>query len=222
VACILSSFCVDVDMNVVEAVDKQTKDTNYTEISDMTRFYILGSGVTNPVMRYAKTAMTLIDEIYDVYMQFELFIQMYYPSCRPLEDIQMKKIAKEARKVLVKCIQLLEPQNIYPYYNIVVREAICGDLMHSLASFPIFTLVLGLGIFPYGVVLTHRYLVRWAWWKQEHEKGGHSDGSPRSSIDAGSGDDDDSDNDSSDDESGSDDESPKKPNRRDLERRGVS
>mmetsp|Transcript_3923 Transcript_3923/g.9823 ORF Transcript_3923/g.9823 Transcript_3923/m.9823 type:complete len:519 (-) Transcript_3923:236-1792(-) len=161
----LSSFCHDVDANVIHMVENRVHGTNLTDVLDFTRYYLTGSGIMNPVMVYIKKARLYIDEILDVYLQFEGVVQSFYPTCSPLEDIKVRRIAKEARQVLQACSDLLEPSNVYPYYEEVVRGGVCQEVMHSLANFPMFTLFLGCVIFPYCAVMAHRYVVHWSYWK---------------------------------------------------------
>jgi len=161
----LSSFCHDVDANVIQLVENRVQGTNLTDVLDFTRYYLTGAGIMNPVMLYIKKARLYIDEILDVYVQFEGIVQSFYPTCSPLEDIKLRRIAKEARQVLQACTDLLEPSNVYPYYEEVVRGGVCQEVMHSLANFPMFTLFLGCVIFPYCAVMAHRYVVHWSYWK---------------------------------------------------------
>ena len=39
---------------------------------------------------------------------------------------------------------MLEPANIYPYYEGVVYDGVCRNVIHDLANFPVFTMILGL------------------------------------------------------------------------------
>lgn len=165
VSMVLGSFCYDVDTNVLNVVKSRVEGTNMTDIYGFAGFYITGRGVMNPAMGYSRRALWYINEINEVYSQFEGVIKAYYPTCHPLEEIRMEKIHKEAKSVLKHCATLLEPANIYPYYDNVVREGVCTEVIRSLATFPVFSLIMGLICFPYLAVVTHRYLVHWSYWK---------------------------------------------------------
>mmetsp|Transcript_101488 Transcript_101488/g.293638 ORF Transcript_101488/g.293638 Transcript_101488/m.293638 type:complete len:659 (+) Transcript_101488:66-2042(+) len=198
-ASLFSSFCIDVDDNVLSLVQLFTDQRNLTDVYDLSRFYILGWGNTNPALSYAKLALQDISLIYDIYVQFESLVDTEEVLCPPLANIDVHKIVREARHILRKCSMLLQPANLYPFYNKIVREALCRDLVTSLANFPVFTVIIGLVVFPVSVVYTHSHLVDWAFWKDSQlaingEEGGADvldDSSEASSFESEEGKDDD-------------------------------
>lgn len=165
-ASLFSSFCVDVDRNVLSLVGVFTERRNLTDVYDLSRFYIEGWGNTNPALSYAKIALQDIDLIYMLYKQFEGIVNAERIVCPPLQAVDVDAIVREAKHILKTCTMLLQPANLYPFYDKIVREALCRDLVSSLANFPVFTLLIGLAVFPVSAVFTHRYLVHWMLWKQ--------------------------------------------------------
>jgi len=169
-ASLFSSFCMEVDDNVLTLVNTFTRKRNLSEVYEICEFYLKGSGTMNPASRYAKVALQEIDLIYDVYLQFQPMVDAYKITCPVLEHVKIEEIAQEAKQILRHCSLMLEPANLYPFYQQMVREALCRDLMSSLASFPIFTVVSGLVIYPLSAFFTHRFLVRWVHWKIHTEQ----------------------------------------------------
>jgi len=163
-AILASTYCVDVDDNTITAL---SAFTNNTVLIAAAEYYILGAGRTNPLVEQAGDALVQIGLLENVYMQFEGVVNSFTVTCVPLEEIHMKQLVKEARLILGSCITLLQPSNVYPYYDKAVRGILCQDIINSLANFPIFAVILGLVCFPILVVQTHRFLVRWLAWKQE-------------------------------------------------------
>jgi len=80
--------------------------------------------------------------------------------------VKIEFVAREARSVLKTCSMMMEPANLYPFYNQMVREALCRDLTMSFSTFPVFTVLLGLVVYPLTAVVTHRFLVHFTYWKR--------------------------------------------------------
>lgn len=163
-----SSFCVDVDNNMLTLASSFTEPRNLTDVYEMCEFYLKGSGTNNPAAKYSKMALQQINLIYDVYLQFKPVVDSYGVSCPALKSVKIEQISREAKYILRHCSLMLEPANLYPIYQKMVHEALCRDLVASLASFPVFTVILGLVVYPLSAVFTHRFLVSWAMWKKSH------------------------------------------------------
>lgn len=102
--------------------------------------------------------------------------------------VDVEKIFAEATLILNRVTMLLQPANLYPFYDDILHGVLCGEVVPSLANFLLLTFLVGLVLFPWCAILTHRYLIRWMHWKLDQDGvlyDGES-GSADSEIDSGS------------------------------------
>lgn len=171
-----SLFCRNVDENVLSYVDYYL--TNKTGMSaeqsgmvlNLTTFYINGS-VPSPLAIKAVTLRKYVSAIYQYYNTSNVKDNRDAPGsvCPALSDISPSKILLPVKYTLRNITRLLKASNIYPYYDGVVHQVMCGSVVATLGWTVVTQAIVGLVCFPACAVLTHRFLSSWAVWKANEE-----------------------------------------------------
>merc|ERR1719343_451132 len=101
----------------------------------------------------------------DHYTAFRMLEQ----ACPELEHVNVTRIALEARDVLEVSRHLLSGENVWPYYDRVIRAGACDSIVESIGWLTSLMFIMGLIFFPLCAIVTHRFLVRWADWAASNE-----------------------------------------------------
>lgn len=168
----LSHFCMNPDANTLAYAQFFG---NSTHVDDVTQFYITGD-VVNPVVTMADMGKKYIDGLEGIYRNFKSGIDFTESLCAESADaLNITNLGDEAIEVLANAKKILQARNIWPLYQVVVREGVCQDLIRSLSNMVILQCLVGLILFPMCAILAHRFLVKWSDWEQSVEDSGTSD-----------------------------------------------
>merc|ERR1712107_501254 len=99
-----------------------------------------------------------------LFHEYRLSVNMVEQACPELADINVTRIALEAQDVLDESKHLLSGENVWPYYDRVVRAGACDSIIETIGLLSSLMFVVGLIFFPLCAILTHRFLLRWADW----------------------------------------------------------
>jgi hypothetical protein len=159
-----AKFCVNVDENVLDLASEQPE-----VVYNLTRHYVVGD-VYNPILIQGSTirkyALTVL------YLWGRIKTSPLGGACTSLEDISVEQTARRARTLWRRARKIMRIANIYPVYDEIVHDGLCGSMLHALGSVILFQTVVCLVCFPICAVLTHRFLSRWADWKAQAEADG--------------------------------------------------
>merc|ERR1711879_738355 len=123
----------------------------------------------------ADMAEKYVNHIERVYHENRHAFNMVETACPELLDVNVSRIAIEAREVLDNCKVILAGDNVWPYYNRVIRAGACDSIVESIGWSSSLIFVVGLVFFPLCAILTHRFLARWANWATSQECGNQAE-----------------------------------------------
>jgi len=169
----VSHACMNPDVNTLAYAKYYG---NSSTVDDVTKFYLTGD-VVNPVVTMADMAKKYIVGLLNVYHNFQAGIDFVEGLCSQPDALNLTKVGEEAIFVLATAKGVLRARNIWPYYEKVVREGVCHDLIRSLTNMVLLQGLVGLILFPVCAIMTHRFLVRWSDWEEFVEDGGDDDSS---------------------------------------------
>merc|ERR1740120_516362 len=95
--------------------------------------------------------------------------------CPTLNEISLAQVIPPVKDTLREIKRLLRASNIYPYYDGVVHQVVCGSVVDTLGWTVVTQAIVGLVCFPVCAVLTHRFLSSWADWKSKMESDDEDD-----------------------------------------------
>merc|ERR1712048_1352566 len=141
---------------------------NMTEVHNISQFYLFGT-MQNPIIGYADMAEKYVNHIERIYNENRYAFELVESACPELVDVNVSRIAIEAREVLDNCKTILSGENVWPYYNRIIRAGACDSIVESIGWSSSLIFVVGLVFFPLCAIVTHRYLTRWADWASSRE-----------------------------------------------------
>jgi hypothetical protein len=153
----LSSFCYDVDSNMVEVLNVTIGDNsswgkdNGLTAFDTSVYYITGQG-TNPLMDQLDAAN---ESLASLQSKVELLSQataMTSPDCQAKFQAPMQSLSSgtaDGQAEVLAAQGLLEPSNVYPYYQQAVHQQLCSTVIDGLAWLSLFQTAVGLICLPF-------------------------------------------------------------------------
>lgn len=166
----LSLFCLNVDENVLHATKALDNGTGLFNIS---QHYIIGKGY-NPLTQTLQGADKMIFDIQTEYDGMESMLSFLgkVAMCPLTSFVHVNKIASSALQLLTQLQPLVHNAHIYPYYEKVVRQGMCGTVIHALGWILVAQISIGLVLFPLCIYFAHQFLTDWAIWEWAKEHAG--------------------------------------------------
>lgn len=169
----LSVFCADADINFMKVLSRDLaadlginssalanhRDTLVTT----TQYYVTGEG-PNPILERVLRAHAALDSCGDSLDEMSLYATnpLTLMACGGdvfsgiLDDINASLV--EARTEVHSCEVLMQPANIYPYYQAAVHEEACGAIIDGFAWLAVIQLVVGVMLLPFLVCSSAGYI----------------------------------------------------------------
>jgi len=154
-----SSFCVDPDANVLNIVDHIVENTSANPIVyNVTKFYITGQG-SNPILEEAANISKQIELINDQVVALGPHIPEVCPDWHGYAKMQSD--LQKTEEDVTKGKELLEPKNIYPYYDQAIHKTLCGDVVIGLGWLEFTQVAVALLLLPFLIFVSDRFLTIW-------------------------------------------------------------
>jgi hypothetical protein len=154
----VGQICSDIDGNMLIYAEITADTENVTDVSNIVRHYVKGD-IFNPLALYAETVRTYVDTIEDLYHQYKsLVVNPQSISCPPLKLLNIDWVRDELTGVLNITTDILEAENVYPYYHEIIQTGVCNHLSGSLGVFLVQQVIVGLILFPLCAMSTHKFL----------------------------------------------------------------
>lgn len=172
-----SLFCNDVDENVQQYAafyvnQMNTSEGNRQMMVNLTKFYISG-GLPSPVGTKLRTLLKYFKALQEYYNSAMVQDNAGVPAalCPALSEISMREdLLMPAKGAMDSMLPLIKTSNIFPYYDRVVHDMMCGSVVETLGWTVVTQAIVGFICFPACAVLTHRFLSSWAVWKSRTEQ----------------------------------------------------
>lgn len=172
-----SLFCDNVDDNILQYGAFYL--SNHTDLPasqremmiNLTTFYVRG-GLPSPL---GTKMMTLKKYVRAIILYYQVdFVQDNKQApqeiCPAFQNISANDVFRPMKYTLHNMSQVLRASNVYPYYDGVVHQIMCGSVIATLGWTVVTQAIVGLICFPACAVLTHRFLSSWAVWKSRAEQ----------------------------------------------------
>lgn len=169
----LSVFCADADANFMKVlardlaadlgINSSTLASHRDTLVTTAQFYVTGEG-PNPILERVLQAHEALDSCGDSLDEMSLYSTnpVILMTCdgdvfsAMLDDINAS--LAEARTEVHSCEVLLEPSNLYPYYEAAVHEEACGAIIDGFAWLAVIQSVVGVMLLPFLVCSSAGYV----------------------------------------------------------------
>lgn len=176
----LSAFCADADANFVKVLARDFGDSpsalanNRDTLVTTSRYYVTGEG-PNPLLERVLEAHEALDSCDESLDEMGLYARSLAVRIVCSGDVfsdivdDINASLRKARTEVRSCEALLEPDNIYPYYQAAVHDAACGAIIDGVAWLAIVQLVVGVVLLPFLACAAAGYVRQQAFQRKPRE-----------------------------------------------------
>lgn len=179
------SMCVTLDQNVVDFVHA----VNFTDLSHFkyninplfsgaAKYYILGSQ-ENPLISMLEDVERDALSFYSVYNHSDWAVGPLATICSGMNNLHPHTAMTKGVESCVFAKELLSASNIYPYYDKLAHQMVCGSLVRSSFSLIIFTVIIAFVLLPMLAIFADVDLRKWAQYKEENFHDHYGTSEPR-------------------------------------------
>mmetsp|Transcript_2013 Transcript_2013/g.5683 ORF Transcript_2013/g.5683 Transcript_2013/m.5683 type:complete len:635 (+) Transcript_2013:74-1978(+) len=151
-----SRFCSNVDANVMGYADnfdfaRAIAGHNSTQAEKDFRefiFYYVGGLGFNPLEQIAATIQSNVRSLDVVRNSTRGMQDIATLACPAVATIEAEEIKRQMDDGIARIMELLDPENVWPFYHTVVHQVYCTELPTRIASLIGYSLLLGLVMLP--------------------------------------------------------------------------
>lgn len=157
-----SSFCAKADSNVM--LYAQSALGSNTEGYKVAEYYIVGAGA-NPLNQSLDDASKYVSQANATLSSLtRTYGNIIHDSCKGWTADDINTDISKINAGIQAAKSLVSKDNIYPYYDKIVHDDLCGTVIASFGWLATFQLLIGLLCLPVLAFASGRFFKKWAAW----------------------------------------------------------